>query len=313
MWLLSSSVLLGAIQVCSLLGESVATPVNSGVVELRIRKNLDVDSIVSGGASFITARDLLFVERDITTLPKYQPNSTTVTILEHLALMHRQKRDGAILNKREEAEKSQNLDKRKKKCGKKRKYKKCDNGPYDYFWNAQTKKCEMCPAQQKPTPKGDKCEKPETPEEQKARGKCPPGKILDPAVPGQVSCLWKLFSVSSTTVASLLNIMQNENTLNPKCVNKDQQNRCPGGQSESTPTKNKPGKCAPDPEPNKKCQNKDTYVHKGIGPDGKIKKSCRLSREKETQKQLNNKGNMNKAQEKVRGPIEQRRKERKEK
>jgi hypothetical protein len=72
--------------------------------------------------------------------------------------------------------------------------------------------------------------------------------------------------------------------MNPKCIDKDQKDRCPVGQADSTPTKSKPGKCAPDPEPDKKCDNQDTYLHKAVGPGGKLKKSCRLSREKEQKK-----------------------------
>lgn len=72
--------------------------------------------------------------------------------------------------------------------------------------------------------------------------------------------------------------------MNPKCIDKDQKDRCPKGQADSTPTKSKPGQCAQDPEPDEKCDNKDTYLHKAVGKDGKLKKSCRLSKENEQKK-----------------------------
>lgn len=98
--------------------------------------------------------------------------------------------------------------------------------------------------------------------------------------------------------------------MNPKCVDKNQQNRCPEGQSISTASKDKPGKCAPDPEPDKRCQNNDDYVHKDIGPDGKIKNSCRLNREKEEKKNSGTNSSLRNAKEKVMAPIRKAEKER---
>jgi hypothetical protein len=58
----------------------------------------------------------------------------------------------------------------------------------------------------------------------------------------------------------------------------------PGGPGRFHTDQKKPGKCAPDSESDKKCDNKDTYLHKAVGKYGKLKKSCRLSKEKEMKK-----------------------------
>jgi hypothetical protein len=102
-------------------------------------------------------------------------------------MMHRQKREASDFLRAEALEKTQDLGKRRtKKCDKKHKYKLCD-GPIGMFMNAVTKACEPCPKGQEPSAKGDKCETPENQEERNNRGNCPPGKIMDPTVPNQVS------------------------------------------------------------------------------------------------------------------------------
>ncbi|KAF2261260.1 hypothetical protein CC78DRAFT_583904 [Lojkania enalia] len=128
-------------------------------------------------------------------------------------------------------------------------------------YNEKTQQCENCPSGQQANAAGDKCEKPKTDQERKEQGKCPDGQKLDPAVPGQ-----------------------DELTENPKCVDKDSKD-CPEGQTMSTPKKDQPSKCAPDDEPDKKCDNEpDTELYKEIGPDGKMKSSCRSTKEKEEKK-----------------------------
>lgn len=54
-------------------------------------------------------------------------------------------------------------------------------------YSEKSQKCEDCPAGQKASKDGSKCEKPKSPAEQKEQGKCPDGKKLDPSVKGQVN------------------------------------------------------------------------------------------------------------------------------
>jgi hypothetical protein len=86
--------------------------------------------------------------------------------------------------------------------------------------------------------------------------------------------------------STYLTLIKDANTLNPKCVDRDSKNNCPEGQSQSSPTKNKPGTCAPDLEPDKKCDNPDLEPFKEVGPDGNMKTTCRTTRQKEEKKQL---------------------------
>ncbi|ORY14965.1 hypothetical protein BCR34DRAFT_598865 [Clohesyomyces aquaticus] len=249
--------LLGALTLFKNLGESTAKPIKPVVIELRIAKNMGANISTATDFPLLIVRDVVLSDRDVPSFTEYRPNSTTVTILEHFIAMHRQKRKASIFKKRQDLEKRKNKECKKKK---KKNYKLCE-GVYKMFWNAATRQCEFCDKGKVPNPKGEKCIDPETPEHEKERGRCPEGKILDPSVSGQ-----------------------DHTTLYPKCIDKDQQNRCPEGQSESTPTKSQTSKCAPDDDPNKKCEDDGTYVHKSIGLDGKLKKSCRLTREKEQEK-----------------------------
>lgn len=142
---------------------------------------------------------------------------------------------------------------------------KCKKAPKCYYdsmvYSEKTQKCEDCPRGEKASKDGTKCEKPKTEKEQKEQGKCPDGKKLDPSVKGQ-----------------------DELTENPKCVDKDSKD-CPEGQSMSTPRKDKKAECAPDDEPDKKCdKEKDTELFKEVGPDGKMKSTCRSTKEKEDKK-----------------------------
>jgi hypothetical protein len=66
-------------------------------------------------------------------------------------------------------------------------------------------------------------------------------------------------------------------------VDKDNKN-CPSGQTMSTARKDKPSACAPDAEPDKKCDKKDTEMFKEVGPDGKMKSTCRSTKAKEDNK-----------------------------
>lgn len=53
----------------------------------------------------------------------------------------------------------------------------------------------------------------------------------------------------------------------------------------STKQKDKPAECAPDDDPDKKCDGEaDTELFKEVGPDGKMKSSCRSTKEKEDKK-----------------------------
>jgi hypothetical protein len=193
----SSVGLLGTLQVC-LIGESIATPAQPPLVELRIKRDVDVSAVKSGSIPFLAVRDVF--QRDLTFSPSdYEPNSTTVTVLEHLLAMQRQKREGAEFMRRSELEKRQTFGGRTpgKEC-KKKKYKKCD-GIYKMFWNLTTQKCDLCPAGKKPTETSDKCVDEETPEQEKERGRCPPGMKLDPSVPGQV-CYFCNFTHSQVLI-----------------------------------------------------------------------------------------------------------------
>lgn len=106
------------------------------------------------------------------------------------------------------------------------------------------------------------------------------------------------------TSTTYLTPVQDENTLNPKCVDKDgNNNNCPEGQSQSSATKSKPGKCAPDPEPNKKCDNPDLEPFKEVGPDGNMKTTCRTTRQKEEKKQLTASDKVRQAGNKAMEPI----------
>lgn len=190
MRLLFPAGLLCTLQVCSHLGETSAKPLTS-LVELSIRREFSAD-----GLPFMSVRDVVLTDRESFPLTDYQPNSTTVTVLDHLLAMHRQKRETSIYMKRKELSKRQTFGGRTKQCEKKKKYKLCD-GIYKMFWNALTKTCETCEAGKEPTSKGDKCVEPETPEQEKERGKCPLGKKLDPNVPGQVSATLALIAFES--------------------------------------------------------------------------------------------------------------------
>ncbi|KAH8730567.1 hypothetical protein GQ44DRAFT_768328 [Phaeosphaeriaceae sp. PMI808] len=253
--------MLGMLQVCLIIGETFASPTQKTLVELRIKRDVDETSMELGSIPFLAVRDVFLRDMDFSH-SDHEPNSTTIVVLEHLLAIQRQKREGAEFMRRSELEKRQTFGGRKQPgddC-KKKKYKKC-SGIYEMYWDEKAKKCDLCPAGKKPTETSDKCIDQDTPEQEKERGKCPPGMKLDPSVPGQ-----------------------NENTLNPKCVNKDDKNSCPEGHTQSSATKKNPGKCAPDPEPNKKCDNKDLEPFKEIGADGKMKTTCRTTRERETKK-----------------------------
>lgn len=97
--------------------------------------------------------------------------------------------------------------------------------------------------------------------------------------------------------------MQDENTENPKCIGEDEKDKCGEGESESTPTRNKPPKCAPDDEPDKKCEDEGTYDHKEIGKNGKMKHSCRTTREREKEKENDTRVKMKDEEKKVMAPI----------
>lgn len=182
----SLSGLLGALQVCSYVAIVVGKPVHPMGIELRIRKNLSTQSIGGNNAPVMSVREVPLAGQNTFDFPEYQPNTTTVTILEYLLDMHRQKRRAITIYKREELQKRGVVKAGSNECKKKKKDKLCE-GRSKMFWNAVTKQCEACDAGKDPSPKGDKCVTPETPEEELKRGKCPPGKRLDPAVSDQVS------------------------------------------------------------------------------------------------------------------------------
>jgi len=323
--------LVGALQVCSYIGKLTAKPVQPVVIELRVRKDLDYynpDAI--NGIPYMSVNNVVLSSgfNDTAEFSDYQPISTTVTILKYLLAMRDQQRQASSFIKREELEKRQTFAGHTRKCDKKKKkYKLCD-GIYDMVWNSVTKKCEICGKGMEPNGKTDKCVKKETPEDEKERGKCPLGMKLDPKVKGQVSYHhFFLLETSSTGLVGslclhymylnfeLLNLMQDDKTPNPKCVDKDgkdgkDQNRCPKGQSQSSSTVSKPGKCAPDDEPDKKCTAKDTVVFKGIGPNGKIKNSCRTTRDQEWKKTQKFRDNLDKAKNKVMAPYYKKAKDR---
>lgn len=177
-----------------LCGESNANPLNPTVVEVRIPKNSFLGGSGYAGGPSIAVNNIALNARDVRAISDYTPHSTTIATIEHLLRMQRQKREAVVFMKREAEllEPYNVLSMRKRQEGpkcdkkKKKKYKLCD-GIYKMFWNAATKSCEACKAGQEPTPKADQCVDPETPEDEKKRGKCPVEKIFDPAVPGQVT------------------------------------------------------------------------------------------------------------------------------
>lgn len=177
--------LLSALQVSSYIGEATAKPLNSVLVELRIRKYFDAYALSPDSLPLITVNEVSAVDSSISAAPDFQPNSTTMSILEGLFLMQRQQREAKRFMKREIAKRQIPSGHGRPEC-KKKLYKLCD-GIYKMFWNNATNKCESCEVGEIPNPLADRCEKPESEEEEKERGKCPPGKKLDPSVPNQVS------------------------------------------------------------------------------------------------------------------------------
>lgn len=205
MRLFFSTALLGTLSLNLLLGELNAKPLSSALIELRIRKDVDLHVNASNDRPLLTVRDVILIDRNISHLPDYPPNSTTVAIMEHFFAMYRQKREASNFKEQEDLELRQPH--KKRKACKKKKYKKCD-GVYKMFWNTATKQCDLCPVGKEPDAKTDKCVDPETPEQEKERGKCPPGKKLDPNVPGQVSWNFILVYNSIFCYLNLLNSMQ---------------------------------------------------------------------------------------------------------
>jgi hypothetical protein len=120
---LSHAEIVGALGLCSYISLASAIPVNSDVVELRIRRAPHLDS-PSLGSPLIAVRNVFLPDHDVLHFFSYEFNSTTITILEHLSMMHRQKREASDFMRAEAMEKSQNVGKRKaKKCDRKNKYK----------------------------------------------------------------------------------------------------------------------------------------------------------------------------------------------
>jgi hypothetical protein len=128
--------------------------------------------------------EIFLNERIISPLSDYQPSASTLAILENLSIMHHQKR-GAQIFKRGEASQKRKIFGRAKNC-KNRKYKLC-GGAFKMFWNATKQQCEACSDGKEASPKGDACVDRKLSDEERERGQCPPGKRLDPNVPGQVS------------------------------------------------------------------------------------------------------------------------------
>jgi len=122
--------------------------------------------------------------------------------------------------------------------------------------------CKACPKGQKPDKDQTKC----VSNGGKEQGKCEDGKVLDPAAGGQ-----------------------DANTDNPKCIS-DDDNKCPEGQRAESRRKGRnvddstyEPNCAPDDDPDFKCDDTNTYDHKTI-EDGKIKHSCRPTKKHEEDK-----------------------------
>lgn len=185
----SSGWILGVLQLgSSYIAGAVAKPLSTGL-ELRIPKNLGLDPYPLNAHLNITVHEVVLPDHDILPYPEYNPNSATTAILNGLVVMQRQKREASIINKNDDSKNRRAiLSDNNRKCKKKKKNKLCD-GIYKMVWNAITRQCEACPEGQKPSEKGDKCIVPETPEEEKERGKCPQGQKLDPSIPGQVSAI----------------------------------------------------------------------------------------------------------------------------
>ncbi|RDL42507.1 uncharacterized protein BP5553_02486 [Venustampulla echinocandica] len=139
-----------------------------------------------------------------------------------------------------------------------------DNGCAEDETPQADKSCKKCPANQVADDTGKKCKdvKPA-----KEKGKCPAGKILDPAQ-GR----------------------QDASTTNPKCIG-DDDSKCPAGQSSTTRKKNsavaneadfKP-QCAADSDPDHKCADKSTFDYREVS-GSQIKHSCRSTRKAQDDK-----------------------------
>ncbi|PGH20075.1 hypothetical protein AJ80_03725 [Polytolypa hystricis UAMH7299] len=128
------------------------------------------------------------------------------------------------------------------------------------------KQCQKCDANKVADDTGKACKDKDANSDKK--GKCPDGQILDPAQGGQ-----------------------DANTEKPKCIGDDDK-KCPEGETAETRRANRKvdneadyePSCAPDDDPNHKCDDKNTYDHRHA-VDGKIKHTCRSTRKTQEDKQ----------------------------
>jgi hypothetical protein len=154
----------GALSLSTLVSQTVAT--DGIMVELRIRKP-DLAKRGLNERSLLEVREASIIsDGGFSSFIAERADNSTLSSIEQIV----QKRQTANDNKNGGA------------C---KKTTKCNYSSMVY--SEKTGKCEDCPAGQKASAAGDKCEKPKTDQEKKEQGKCPDGKKLDPAVKGQVN------------------------------------------------------------------------------------------------------------------------------